>query len=41
MNPQPVSLALTHMRDFFLLGGIFAVWLILQAVILPRLGVKT
>lgn len=29
------------MKDLLVLGGIFAAWVLLQAVVLPRLGVST
>jgi len=34
-------LAPTSMRDFIIFGGFIAAWVLLQAWLLPRLGVKT
>jgi hypothetical protein len=32
---------LSDMSDFLVIGGIFVGWIILQAFVLPRLGIST
>jgi len=29
------------MKEWLLIGGVFAAWFLLQAVVLPRLGITT